>query len=240
MSAPDELAFEANERFIGFDQEASGVTLSWELTDIATELFVSYIIGRRETGDDIDNELILRELTNINQKTYIDAFPKSGVDYTYTLRQSARASSTSDTVVESNAAEASVTISFSSVVIASVEYPSSRRAVLHFVKERNSDHKRNQVELPTWGNRAPVILQDQTNYEKISGVFTVVADNAGTALQYMEALRNLWNNGDTCCFRDDRGRKLFGTITRFKETDEMFSQYAVDLEFTETNFSEGE
>ena len=92
---------------------------------------------------------------------------------------------------------------------------------------------------PTWGNRAPVILQDQTNYQKISGTFTVVADSQGTALEYIDALRNLWNNGDTCCFRDDRGRKVFGMISRFSEKDEMFGQYVIDLEFTETSFREG-
>ena len=239
MSSQPALGFQVSERLVGMDDEASAVLLGFDTSDIAPSLFVEYIIGRRETGDDIDRETIIQRLTNINQKSYIDYFPQSGVDYTYTLRQSTRASSSSDTVVESDYSEASATVTFSSVIISSTEYPSSRRAVLRFVTDRTAEHTRNQTVLPTWGNRAPVILQDQTNYQKISGTFTVVADSQGTALEYIDALRNLWNNGDTCCFRDDRGRKVFGMISRFSEKDEMFGQYVIDLEFTETSFREG-
>lgn len=240
MSSQPALGFQVTERMIGMDDENSAVTLAWDTSDVAPNLFVEYILGRRQTGTDIDNEKIIKRITNINQKTYIDYFPISGVDYTYTLRQSTRASATSETIVESDYSEGSVTISFSSAIISSVNYPGSRRAVLHFVTDRSADHTRNQTVLPTWGNAAPVILQDQTNYQKISGTFTIVADTQGTALEYMESLRNLWDNGDTCCFRDDRGRKVFGLISRFSEKDELFNQYVVDLEFTETNFREGQ
>ena len=239
MSSQPALGFQVSERYVGMDDEASAATLAWETSDVAPSMFVEYIIGRRETGDDIDNETIIKRISNINQKTYIDYFPQSGVDYTYTLRQSTRASSTSDTIVDSDYSEGSLTVSFTSVIVASVNYSGSRRAVLHFVTDRSAEHTRNQNVIPTWGNKAPVILQDQTNYQKISGTFTVVADTQGTALEYLDALRNLWNNGDTCCFRDDRGRKVFGMISRFSEKDELFNQYTVDLEFTETNFREG-
>jgi hypothetical protein len=239
-SAPDELGFSVTERFVGLDTQASGVTLGWEYTDVSPSLFEHYIIGRRETGTDIDNETILRYITNINQNIFIDYFPSRGVDYTYTLRQATRASDSSETIVESNAAEGAITLTFDSVIIASVNYGGSRRAVLHFVTDRSNEHTRNTNIIPTWGNRAPVILQDQTNYQKVSGTFTVVADTAGTALEYMEALRNLWDNGDTCCYRDERGRRIFGLITRFSEKDMLYGQYTVDLEFTESDYEEGE
>lgn len=240
MSAQPALAFNVTSRFVGFDDTESANTLSWEQSAVAPSLFVQYVIGRRITGSNIETEEIIRTIDRIDQNYYVDYFPASGVDYTYSLRQATVATPTSDTIVESPSSYGSNTVTFYAIVLASTLYGGSRRAVLRYVSDRSADHTRTQTVLSTWGNKAPVIIQDSTNYQKVTGTFDIVADKQGTVNDYILAMRNIWDNGDVCCFRDERGRKLFGLLSKFTERDVEFNRATVELEFTEVDFTEGE
>lgn len=238
--APPELAFTATEMYVGHDDEPSAVLCAWDLSAQPPTLFEEYIIGRRETGQDIEDEIILRRISNINQGTFIDYFPASGVSYTYSLRQAVLKAEDDAEAVESGVTEDNVTVSFNSIIINSALAGGSIRARLMFNTDRSADYTRDQTVLNTWGNSKPVILQNATNYRVVKGTFTIVTDLITDARQYMDSVRELWNEGETCCFRDERGRKMFGLMSRFSESDELFYQYTIDAEFTETDFTEGQ
>jgi hypothetical protein len=239
-NAPPELAFTATEMYVGHDQEPSSILCAWDLSEQPPTLFEEYIIGRRETGQDIEDEIILRRISNINQGTFVDHYPASGVSYTYSLRQAVLKAEDDAEAVESGVTESDATVSFNNIIINSALAGGSLRALLRFNTDRSADHQRDQTVLNTWGNSKPIILQNPTNYQIIKGTFTIVTDLITDALQYMEAVRELWHEGETCCFRDERGRKVFGLLSRFSESDQLFYQYAVDIEFTETDFTEGQ
>ena len=239
-NAPPELAFTATEMYVGHDDEPSAVLCAWDLSAQPPSLFEEYIVGRRETGADIEDEIILRRISNINQGTFVDYFPASGVSYTYSLRQAVLKAEDDAEAVESGVTEAEATVTFNTIIIASVLAGGSLRALLRFNTDRSADHTRDQTILNTWGNSKPIILQNPTNYQVVTGTFTIVSDLITDARQYMDSVRELWNEGETCCFRDERGRKIFGLMSRFSESDQLFYQYEIEAEFTETDFTEGQ
>ena len=44
---------------------------------------------------------------------------------------------------------------------------------------------------------------------------------------------------ENVCYRDERGRKIFGVISRFRERDKRVQSYEVELELTEVAHDEG-
>lgn len=240
FGAPPELAFTATPAAVGLDTEESAVICAWELSAQPPSLFESYILSLRETGQSVEDEIIIRRITNINQGTFIYYFPASGKDYTFALRQAALDAADSSSTVEGNRTEASASVAFNSAIITSIVDSGSNRAVLRYVTDYSSDHKVDQQPLMTWGNSAPIILEDATDYEIVSGTFTIVADNVNDAKEYLNALRTVWRTKKTVCWRDDEGRKFFGRLTSFKEKDVIRDQFEVSLEFSETDYSEGQ
>jgi hypothetical protein len=50
-------------------------------------------------------------------------------------------------------------------------------------------------------------------------------------------LGDLVRSRETLCYRDGRGRKMFGVIKQMPSTDERYG-YSVEIEFTEIDYTE--
>lgn len=238
--APATLAFTATPVAVGQDTDESAVLCAWAATSYPPSQFENYILDRRPTGAPVEDATILRRITNPNQVTFIDYLPESGTSFTYSLRQAVFEVANPDDVIESSRSEDATTVVFHNIVICSALNGGTFRAVLKFSTSKEVDHRREQTVLQPWGDTLPTILQSPTNYQMPAGTFTLLTDAQGSALGYLNSLRTLWNNGTTVCFRDERGRKIFGLLASFKERDDLTNIYTADISLTESAFIEGE
>jgi hypothetical protein len=88
-----------------------------------------------------------------------------------------------------------------------------------------------------WGDRAPVVYVGSAQYRTLQASFAIISDGAATSRASADALRAMNRDATLGCYRDDRGRKLFGVIT-LRERDEDIDWYQFQLTVTETNYSE--
>ena len=91
-----------------------------------------------------------------------------------------------------------------------------------------------------WGDTNPFVQQSPINYVKPSGTFQLVTNSLQSATDMISSLRNLWDTGQTVCWRDDRKRRSFGLLSSFVEDDAEIQNYTVTMELTATSFVEGQ
>jgi hypothetical protein len=234
IEPPAPSNFIASPELLIFDTDASSARLTW---DASTEPnFLEWIIGRRETGDDPDNEIILARLPSPSTTDWIDYFPPSGVDVTYSIRQSTIQGLD---VTTSQRSEAQLVVTLDHVVICHAFRGGDYRVGLHLDAEREADHLDDLVLEMPWGEGEPFGMFGTADYQVFSGTFKLVSDDLATARAYIQALRTLKQQRSTMCYRDERGRKMFCVITKFREKDQRVQTYTVDLELTEVAHDEG-
>jgi hypothetical protein len=90
-----------------------------------------------------------------------------------------------------------------------------------------------------WGESAPVAIYGVLDYGVVSGTFRIAADAFNTGGTYLRALQALRASKASVCYRDDRGRRIFGVITKLAESDQRVQAYTVDLEIVEVAYTEG-
>jgi hypothetical protein len=126
-------------------------------------------------------------------------------------------------------------------VLATVGFDVDLRVPLRYVESSDVEHTDETGLLIPWGDSKPTIYEGDANYRVISATFALVADDIGPAQQSLATLRQLSRTKPkpVVCYRDDRGRKLFGATT-LREHDRELAWYEIDMAITETNYSEGE
>ena len=232
---PDGLTnFAASSEYVTFDAAASAVRMTWDAS--IDPNFAETIIGRRVTGADADSELILDRITSSATTAYVDYLPASGEDYTYSIRQSTTQDldTTTSARVES---QASVTLEH--VVICDASAGGTYRVGLQLDTERGFDHIDDLTLEHGWGEAEPFGIYGPVDYEVFKGRFTLATDDLAAASAYISALRTLKARRSDVCYRDERGRKFFGVISKMSEQDRRVQSYTVDIEITEVSHDEG-
>lgn len=230
--------FQAAPALAGLDQLASSVLASWNTTTYSQAQFVDYLLKRRLAGTAAGDpsELLLARLTSLNATSFVDYLPVSGVSYTYALTQEV----TQGTDVTLSAEATSTTsVALIGAVVCAATNGGVYRAVLSYVTDREPDHQQAFQVLMPWGATQPTILVGPQDYQVVAVKASIVTDATASAANYVAALRAMRSQRLTVCFRDERGRKVFGLITKFVERDARLNIYNVELEITETAFSEG-
>lgn len=234
VEPPEITGFVASSEYVTFDAAASAVRLTW---DASTEPdFAEYIIGVRETGTDADSELVLARITSSATTAYVYYFPESGVDLTFSIRQSTTQGldTTTSARVESQA-----TATLDHVVVCDTAEPATYRVGLHLDSDRGFNHVDDLVLEHGWGEEAPFGIYGTADYEQFSGSFTLATDDIASAKNFISALRSLKSRRSTVCYRDERGRKFFGVISKLQERDKRVQSYEADIEITEVSHDEG-
>jgi hypothetical protein len=231
---PDSITnFTASPEYQQFDMTPSAIRLTW---DVSThpDFFQYYIVRDDGLGTET-SQMPLARITSATQTVFVDHHVESGIDYDYAIQQGVQIGLDA---VGSDLVHAQARVDLQHVVLSDVT-DGNNRAGLHFDSGRGFEHIDDLVlELP-WGQRAPTAIYGTAQYTKFSGTFTIPTDDTATAREYITALRNLWNSRATICYRDERGRKFFGKISGFSESDKRVQSYEVDLEFTEIGYLEG-
>lgn len=222
--------FRASPEYQPGDTKPSSILLTW--TPSVDPNFAHYTISRRETGSDEITNLV--EISGAEQWAWVDHVPASGIDYTYAITVSTWQGLDLTTSIET---EAQASITLAHVILVNMTDP-SRRVALTLDSERGFDHVDDMVLEQPWGQRAPVAAYGTAQYDVFSGTFSLVTDEVATAGNQISDLRALWKARALACYRDERGRRFFGKITKFTEKDQRRHMYTVDLSLTEVNHDE--
>ncbi|MGC4107811.1 MAG: hypothetical protein QM753_15930 [Thermomicrobiales bacterium] len=230
---------QASPEFMAFDNVPSAVRLTWsEATpqNIGGNFgtFSYYLVWRRVTGEPFSNAKLLSKITSSTTTSFVDYTPLSGVNYTYSVQQVQQFYLNE---LASTPTDVQLQIDLEGVVLQDVD--NSYHALLTLRPEREFDHVDDVTSEQVWGLAAPTFLYGTAQYQSFSGSFVIATDDNATAANHIEALRALWRSKVMVCYRDDRGRKFFGHITKFKEVDARTSMYEVSMTITETNYQEG-
>jgi hypothetical protein len=214
----------------------TAIALSWDAWTPSNGVFTSFLIGRKLTGADDSTQVILARLTSSSATTYTDWLPASGVDYEYTIRgQTLKGSDTLTT----NPSRSQAQVTLQNVVICHATDGGTLRAALTRDDERAFSHVDDLVLERVWGESAPVAIYGVLDYGVVSGTFRIAADAFNTGGTYLRALQALRASKASVCYRDDRGRRIFGVITKLAESDQRVQAYTVDLEIVEVAYTEG-
>jgi hypothetical protein len=225
---------------LGNDDKPSTVLLSWDADTDPN--FEYYTLKRRDAGTPSgdSSEIILRHLSDQNQVTFYDTNPVSGKSYIYSLT---RTLSSGTDLLESDPAEVELMVEFDAIIISSVTNGLNYRVALTYQTAGKVDHRDDREIFMPWGETKPYIQLGSIDYEEVRASFRVITDRRGNARDIMENLRALKSRqisaADVLCYRDGRGRRYFGYIS-LSEGDDKLYQYVADVNFIETNFTEGE
>jgi len=225
--------FTASPHYGRFDTVPSAVRLAWDASQITG--FDSYVLGRREAGADPDSELILARIASQSQTTFIDWLPASGVAYVYAIRQIQNVGLDQ---VASDRAEQQAQIDLDGAVVC-LAASGDERVALALVEDRGREQASDLEILPVWGESAPLAVFGTLDYATISGTFRLAAGRSLVPAELLAALHDLRAARAPLCYRDERGRKLFCVISRFREADARIDSYTVELELTEIAYQEG-
>lgn len=223
----------ASTEFLADDTVPSAIRLTWDAVEY--ENFAEYIVTRRESDEPDAADVVLARLTSPLDVIFIDQLPQSDRDYTYGVTVSVIEGL--DTML-SDKIETQGRVTIEHVILQSVQNVQLRSA-LRFDQGRGFEHHDDmQLEMP-WGNSAPFAVFGTAQYETFKGTFTLITDDRASAKDHVIALRSLWRSREVLCYRDERGRKFFGYISKFTEDDERIQHYSVKLDITEVAFEEG-
>jgi hypothetical protein len=100
-------------------------------------------------------------------------------------------------------------------------------------KGRSSNWEVENARLQFAGRKYPVIVSGETEFDSVSFALNLVTPEEQLALERIVKSR------DIICYRDGRGRLLFGVFTRYPVNDEKYGQ-SVQLEIMRIDYQEGE
>jgi hypothetical protein len=226
------------------DPWPTGVRLEWEESTVDDDLFRGYYIFR----DDLE-DLPIAFISSKNRVSFVDAVPVSGRDNIYTIYV-AVLQTTSVVELFSVGVSTVAGVTLKGVVICSVERPSRLRAVMTRVNERSVERIGNETVYQPWGAiqarpgtlAAPTTVKGKARYSQITGNFLLAGDAQADGAQRRRELEALDAANDTVCYRDDLGRKLFGTIPAeggLIITDQRLGRSLVDMVIRQENYEEG-
>lgn len=180
---------------------------------------------RRTTG----TTAYIRIATGLaNNGTYNDYAAASGISYDYYVQANGNNNTSA------NSAVAARSLTLHCVYLHDVVNPSG--TIYRFKldgKGRTASYTPDVTMLQFVGRTRPVAQFGESGQGKISVQLDMMQTSGD-----MQALRALMARNATICYRDNRGRKLFGIITALPESDIPQIGYSTTLDMTENAFSE--
>jgi hypothetical protein len=134
--------------------------------------------------------------------------------------------------VESDAVSASAQVDLEGVVICAANNPATYRAVLDDNRLRDISRTRDEQMYFVGANAKPVTYRSPTSYLTVTGEYRIVppldaADKRAAITQRTNDMILLEEQDAVICYRDDRGRLLFGRIVDF-----MFNEFRLYSHFS--------
>lgn len=197
---------------IGNDPFETAIVVQWDATTEPGGTFVGTYVYR----DDVVG-YPYRIFTSASTTSFTDYFPRSGVEYTYTVRHVGQRDLDQ---VESDAVSASAQVDLEGVVLCAANNPATYRAVLDDNLMRDIARTRDEQMFFVGANAKPITYRSPTSYLTVTGEYRIIPDRDATdkresITQRTNDLLTLEEQDAVICYRDDRGRLLFGRIVDF-------------------------
>lgn len=220
---------------IGSDIWPSAIAVTWDQTTAGTDIWQEYTVVR-EAASGVDQvPVIMARIMSPTQTSWIDYTPASGIEYTYTVTQTTMVGV--DTLTSPDVS-ASASVSLGGVVLVSVAAPETLRTVLRYTRERTFTPVKVSATYTPVSGADPTIVRSRTHYYEPSFDAQLHADSAAPSSQRRDELVAIDASGDTFCYRDNHGRKLFIDVTA-TITDQVPDWYTASVEGHEVAFIEG-
>lgn len=221
---------------IGSDVWPSAITVTWDGTTYGTAEWQEYTIVR-EAASGVDRApVIIARITSPTLTTWTDYTPASGVEYTYTVTQTIL---TGVDTLTSPGVSASASVTLGGVVLISIAAPETLRTNLRYTRERTYQPVTGKALYTPASGADPTIVRARTHYYTPAFEAQIFDDAAAPASQRRDELIALDEAGDTACYRDNHGRKLFLDVMA-TVTDQVPDWYTASVEGVEVYFREGE
>lgn len=241
-TAPDTvMSFIASAEKAELDVTPSVVRLAWDSVTTSSAEFLGYTLTRRLASQSQAEESIIALMPSIEQNTFVDTMAPPNVDLIYAIIQRTRPSIYD--ILRSAPAESQVTVPLSGSVLSDVRDGLSLRAVFDYVDERTETPTRDQTDISTWDGGAPWLYEGPTEYTVLQLEARLIANDGATVAEQLDGFRALAGrraDGSPviCCYRDERGRKLFGRLREPEIRDRRLLRADISMQFTEQEYSE--
>jgi len=233
--------FIASPDMAAMDVVPSVVRLTWDEPILIDGDFLYSRITRRVSGEPVENEEFMVDLPSISQTDWVDPFAPPATDLIYRMVYVV-AESFYDQVT-SGPAESTVRLDLPGSVLSDVRDGLSTRVVFDSVDDRTETPIADQTEINTWDGGPPWLFEGPTEYTEISLSARLTANDAATVEQQLTQLRALARfradrSSAVSCYRDERGRRLFGRVRDVKITDQRLLRANVEFRLTEIEYSD--
>lgn len=232
------LGVEISTVTLRFDRQPSAILLSWEETGYDPSTFEHYNIYRRTSTQTEAERILLRKITSPSQTTFLDMNPASRTEYVYSISQTILFGTEE---LESATTDAATTIVLPHTIIAAADAADDYRIVIKYWTERGWEDNTDGQEILPWGASKPTVLFGSVYYRTPRITARFVDDDEGSILDYQSAINDLLARRSIVCFRDPKGRRIFGVIKKTGHEDtSMGTVLDVEFELTETNYTESQ
>jgi len=209
--------------------QESEVTIAWDI--ITTEVSDEDWGGSWVRRTDLSTGIVDREwhLLTKQETALIDRTPRSGIAYDYTVTYQYRVNDLE--WIESELATDQVQVVLVNGVLSDIS-PGGGSVPIRYWESRSVDNPLDVEVIPSWGAK-PTVWQGLQDYQVIEVGYDLVNDGGGDYLvhssrELVEALRAIkrvaidtdgYPVPKSLCWRDPRGRIVYGSITSFSEDD---------------------
>jgi hypothetical protein len=216
-----------------YDLDPTGIRISWNMTTYAPDEWRGMLIESSEDGI-AWNDMFRVESPAI--RDFTDWTVRSGTTRFYRVTQWVQQGndvSASPPVILQHA------VVFRGVVIHDVHDP-NYRIVARYTPELSEDIIGQHDVQTVWGQRAPNIPEDETDYDVYSGTFQFTDELGWTAYDYYTDCTQLRRRkGRVLLWRDGRRINKFGKFTAMTPNRVPPHDWDIDYEFTEVDFALG-
>lgn len=219
-----------------FDPCPSGILVTWDESFYPASEHNAYGIYRREATQPVSYNLLIGKLVNVGQTSFLDYQPASGVEYIYTITQMVKIGSD---IIESVGSSVQASVMLCATVINAADDGDSYRVVAEFWSDRGSETNTDGDNITPWGSTKPTTFFGSAYFKTLRFTARFVNTYYATIQQMSNASDTLLARRGIVCFRDPKGRKIFGVLAKVSEQDEaMGTLRAITYELTETNYTE--
>jgi hypothetical protein len=219
-----------------FDPCPSGILITWDESFYPASEHEAYGIYRREATQPTSYNLMIGRLTNVGQTSFLDFHPASGVEYIYTVTQLVKVGTD---VIESVGTVVQTSVTLCATVLSAADDGDTYRVVAEFWSDRGMEVNTDGENITAWGASKPTTFFGSAYFQTIRFTARFVNTYYATIQQISKASNDLLARRAIVCFRDPKGRKVFGVLSKIEEQDEaMGTLRAITYELTETNYTE--
>lgn len=234
-------SFLASPDVAALDVSPSVVRLTWEPAVTSAATFLAYRIWRRTAGQPFSDADWMMDLSSIDQNTWVDTNAPGATDLQYDIAQIVQMPSLD--ILTSDLASSTVRLDLNGSVLSDVRDGLTTRAVFDHVDERVETPVRDQTLVNTWDGGAPWMIEGPTDYTTIRMSARLIANDSATVAQQLDGLRAICGRRADkstvlACYRDERGRRIFGRAQNLEITDRRLLRADVSFDFTELTYSD--